>query len=462
MKYAHVLYFVAVIVAKGVIGAGSGTDLYPEIRALIREAETSAVNIPFLDDRSNPTTWAASLYARAGYLDDAARAFGKLSVPPYVLWRARVLYGDLAGAEKSLESIADPEDQAGAMTSLADLLWRMGEPTKARIRLEAARQIAPKITNPEHRKRMLTSIEQGLKYLTDEPPNRLSTTPSPQKRFDVQDSQLPLFPITTEGFRDRDLNELANRANADGEFMKKLYGRMGAGDRPGLLRIAESAATPFQKALGMASIEHIMIQAGQPETADQYAKQMPEIDSDTSLAKAEALSAAGAAWLRAGDASRAHLDFEAAIRLVKSVRDLPLGRILVMVSIATAQTKGGLVASGVTSFQSTKEMVQELPARPKGPAGKAAFGIHYKDEAFREILLSAIRVRDLRIAREVAEQWKTPDGKADTAIVQAWLDANRLDEAVVFALKIVNPAERVKALLVLAQELLNAAGAPNL
>src|SRR5947208_3237495 len=85
------------------------TDRYPEIRVLIREAETAATNIRFLNDRSNPRSWAASLYARAGYLDDATRAYGKpsdpASGPPYDIWRARVIYGDLAGAEKTLESI---------------------------------------------------------------------------------------------------------------------------------------------------------------------------------------------------------------------------------------------------------------------------------------------------------------------------------------------------------------------
>ena len=106
-------------------------DRYPEIRALIREAELAAVNIQFLKDRSEPSSWAARLYGRAGYLEDAARALGnKPDSAGYFLWRARVVYGDLAGAEQSLAAIADPERKAGAMASLADLLWKMGDPTK--------------------------------------------------------------------------------------------------------------------------------------------------------------------------------------------------------------------------------------------------------------------------------------------------------------------------------------------
>jgi len=302
-------------------------DRYPEIRALMREAELAAVNIQFLKDRSEPSSWAARLYGRAGYLEDAARALGnKPDSAGYFLWRARVLYGDLAGAEQSLAAIADPERKAGAMASLADLLWKMGDPTNARSRFEAARELAPKIVNPDHRKRLLATIEQGLMYVSEDPPYRISAMPRPQKRFQLQGSPIPLFPITTDGFRDLDSEQVAHRVSANGEFMTKLYGRMEAHDRDGLFSLAESAGSPFQYTLGMAAIEHILIQAGLPEDAELYANKIPEQDSDCSLAKAEALSAAGAAWLRTGESERAHNDFEAAIRLVKSVTDLPLGK----------------------------------------------------------------------------------------------------------------------------------------
>jgi hypothetical protein len=75
-----------------------GSDFYPEIRAIIREAELASVNIRFLNDRSNPSGWAGRLYAQAGYLEDAARAFTKALDSPSMkpepsLWRARVVYG---------------------------------------------------------------------------------------------------------------------------------------------------------------------------------------------------------------------------------------------------------------------------------------------------------------------------------------------------------------------------------
>lgn len=153
-------------------------DLYPLVRTLVQEAERATVQVQFLDDRSNPRSWASRLYARAGYLNDAVRANGGRD-DAYQIWRARVLYGDLAGGERTIESMPDPEQRALALVSLADFLWRMGDADKAQVRFEAARQLAPKIANPEHRKRVQMSIEQGLTYLPNDPPERLSPQPNP-------------------------------------------------------------------------------------------------------------------------------------------------------------------------------------------------------------------------------------------------------------------------------------------
>ena len=116
-----------------------------------------------------------------------------------------------------------------------------------------------------------------------------------------------------------------------------------------------------------------MIQARLPEAAEQYAKQIPMIDSDCSLAKAEALSAAGAAWLEANNARRAQEDFEAAAGL-----------------------------------------------------------------------------------------WRLADSRAGPDIVRAWRDAGRVNDAIAFARGIAEAPQRAEALLILAQSLLNRAGAPSL
>ena len=80
--------------------------------------------------------------------------------------------------------------------------------------------------------------------------------------------------------------------------MTKLYGRMSAGDHEGLVNLVEGAATPFQKALGVASIEHIMIQARLPEAAEQYAKQIPMIDSDCFISKGGGAECRGCRMVR--------------------------------------------------------------------------------------------------------------------------------------------------------------------
>ncbi len=126
--------------------------LYPQVRALVLEAEAASANMLLLKDRGNPHTWAGDILAHAGYLEDAERAYAKSpgpsADPPYILWRAWVVYGRRERAEKLLESATSAEKKAGYFASFADLLWRTGEARQARARYEAARAIAVKIVDP--------------------------------------------------------------------------------------------------------------------------------------------------------------------------------------------------------------------------------------------------------------------------------------------------------------------------
>jgi len=440
------------------------SDRYPKIRAIIREAEVAAKDIPILPDKSRPAQWAGNLYARAGYLDEAERAYSKAAVPPVTVFRARVVYGDLAGAEKYLQSIADPDRGATSMSSLADLLWRTGDTEGARTHYATARQIAAKIADPKRRKQVVESIDRDLGYTAEPPPNLISAEPHPVKNFDLQNSAIPLFPITTDGFRDLDSKEVSSRAAANAEFMRRLYEKVAAQDRDGLVYMTNSASTPFQRAIGIASIEHLAIQANQPQTAEEFAKSMPEADADCELAKAEALSAAGAAWLRSGDSERAGQDFDAAVILLKSVRELPLGRVSAAVSIAAAEFNGGMVASSGDAFRLASEFARELPLGTEVAHGvpvKGRPGVHYRDEANEMILRGAIRAHDVGLAHETAEHWKAEGGSSDVLIVRAWLNAEQPEEAVAFARKVDDTSQRITALLIVAQTLLDRAGAPS-
>jgi tetratricopeptide (TPR) repeat protein len=443
--------------------ASDQADRYPLIRSLLQEAETAAIGIRYFDDRSNPRSWASTLYARAGYLSDAIRA-NDGRADAYHVWKARVLYGELEAVDKTFDSISDPEDKASRLISLADFLWRMGEPDKARVRFEAAKPPASRVANQSHRNRLLASIEQGLTYVANDPPELLTPQPKPQPLRPVRESPLPAFPITSDGFRQRGAKDIETAATANAEFLTNLYGRVVARDREGLAKLVEAAATPFQKVLGLASVEHLLILVRQPEEAERYAKLMPTPDSDCSLAKAEALSAVGAAWLEANNPERAQQNFEAAISLVNSVRDLPLGKVMVLLSIARAQSKGGMVATSGATLQLAKELAQGLPLRQatsgSGSARPVA-GVHFRDEAYERMLQVAVEMRNLGAAQEIANLWRQADSKADPDIIRAWFDADRVDDAINYARAIPEASQRAKTILVLAQALLDRAGAPK-
>lgn len=442
-------------------------DLYPQVRALVLEAEAASTNIRLFRDHGDPHTWAGNILEHAGYLEDAERAYAESPRPssdlPYI-WRGWVVYGHQERAEKLLESATSAEKKATFLASFADLLWRMGQPEQARARYDVARTIALRIVDPARRKPVLATIDQGLQFVSDPPPNLISATPRPRPRPNVQDSPIPPFPITPDGFQDASPQETTARSSLNGELMKRLYERAAAGDRAGIEHITESAATPFQKALGIASLEHILIQQHAPELAEQYAKRIPETDSPSSLAKAEALSAAAEAWLRMFNKERARTDFDSAKQIVFAVPDLPLGKISVLASIAAAQFRGQLMDDSNASFRSAIELTQKLPLRPRYafgvPRPPTPLGVHYKDEAFGKILRASIHVRDVHMANDAAEIWSKTGDNVGSGVVDAWRVEGRTKEAIDAARRIEDPDLRIGELLGIAGDLLNEAGAP--
>jgi hypothetical protein len=101
-------------VAAAIPGGIQQQDLYPKIHTLLLEADALSVQIRAFDDRSVPSEWGGHLLARAGYLQDAARAASRSAKFPLVLVKAYVLYGQLAVADKMLACVADPADRANA------------------------------------------------------------------------------------------------------------------------------------------------------------------------------------------------------------------------------------------------------------------------------------------------------------------------------------------------------------
>ncbi|WP_031500754.1 hypothetical protein [Bryobacter aggregatus] len=71
----------------------------------LREAEKLALSIPNWEQRLKSLDWVGRIYARAGYLEDAKRAFGKQAAVPYAIWTARLVSGDLPGALRDIATI---------------------------------------------------------------------------------------------------------------------------------------------------------------------------------------------------------------------------------------------------------------------------------------------------------------------------------------------------------------------
>lgn len=314
---------------------------YPDAWALIHEAEIASAHTVMFDDRSRPSDWEGHLYARAGYLEDAARAFGTHPAYPTVLLKAQALYGDLPSAEKGLEAITDPRVRTNSLLAVADVLWRMGQPDQARRLLANAKKSALLVPSPSTRQALLVSIDQVDRFVGEAPPNFLSTKPNPLIPRHEDSSSLPSFPITPEGFSSLSPSEMEVRAEQNATLMNELYGRIAARDQAGLAKILDRPLTPFRKALALASIEHLLIQSAQPQTAEDYARQIPETDVDCRLAKAEALSAAGAAWFKAGESAKGNADFELARQFVTDSKASLAARVRAMISIANLQGRAG-------------------------------------------------------------------------------------------------------------------------
>lgn len=428
---------------------------------MLLAAELSAENVRQLADGSNPWTWAGSLYARAGYLADAERVLGPSEEPDFVLWSARVVYGDLAGAEVSIDKISSPASKAGSFVALANLLWRMQRPELARARFEKAQMIAAGIPNGRERTRVLEGVRLGLMYVNDPPPIVVSPEPAPMPKKQPNPPWLPEFPITTGGFRVLTPLARAAQMKADEVYLKSLYGRIAAKDRDGAFGMVKAAKTARQQTLGFATLGHLLLQAGVPEEAENVFRQMGEADSDSRLAKAEALTSAGVAWLQREKSDAAGRCFQDSWSLVNQVNDLPMAKLTVTLRLARAQSSHGMVASAAQSLQQAWELAKTLPERPKRIPGQRAVtlpGVRYRDEGHEKVLLAAILARDLGLATRIEEKWRG----GGAAVALAWLEAGYPERAVATAKRIVDRQNRTTAFLRMASHLLEVGGAPHI
>jgi len=444
--------------------AETARDFYPEVRKILLEVETAAAGIAVLPDRGEPLPWAARLFARAGYLDDAARVLTKAGRGQEQIASARVLYGDLPGGLQAVGAVRDAERRVMFFTGIAHVLWEMGDRSNAQTLLDQAERLLPTIANPAHRKVQAGMVSTLKDALPDEPPRRLSSKPDPKPRPPAP-SSIPSFPITVDGYRDVPPEVVTRRALENEDYLTQMYALIAAGDRQALEKHTAGASSIFQKTLGLASIEHLLIQLGATAEAEQYARAIPDDGADCSLAKVEALSAAAVAWGHKGTDERARQCFNDALTNVSSVaRDLAFGKAVVTGAIAAAQADAGLIATSQATFDLALKLVSEVAPRPRPVNGvypKTYSWLHFQDDAYRAIFASQIRAHDLGSARRTANLWRRAAGRdANTSIIMAWFAAGQRDDALSYARSLKDLTERVPALLVVADSLLDEAGAP--
>jgi hypothetical protein len=407
----------------------SAADFYPNTREVILEAEAVSSGAPVMRDSKALMHKAAALLSRAGYLDDAAQTLKKVGGSEIVLIRPRTLYGDSDGARRLAMAQADPELRTDLLENIADMLWRMGSTEKARVVLDEARNASQAVVNPSHRKTRLQTIDQLSAALSSDPPSLLSNEPRPAGRI-VPVSTVPPFPVTTDGFRNKDPNAVTAQAREDADFMTRLYALAAAGNRDGLLRLAESASNPFRKMLAWANLEHVFIQLGAPAEAEEYARLISEDRAD-SVGK-----------------------------------ELAFGRGVVVTRVAEAEAAAGLTANLSATFDLALDLARLAPPHSKPVNGvypKGYFEEHQRQEdVYRLIFSTAVKARDLPDARKAGQRWhESSAGAANRGIVTNWVEDGRMDEALAYARGISDRGERAAALLDLAEEWLNTAGAPR-
>ena len=456
-----------VVLLLGAICAAAQTkfDYYPEIRSLLREAEAAAAGTVRLEDGGDPLAWLGRLYERGGYLDDARRVFLKSSGATLDL-RARVVYGDLTNALAEAESKKDPVERAGWFESIANTLWRAGQPERAATVLAKADAAAKAIPDPKKREIRLQITAQLRGALNDAPPSPLTAEPQPRpKKIAEGTGQLPSFPVTADGFRKRTGAEVAADAQTNAAFLTQLYSLVAIGNRNGIEQIIESSGTAHRKILALASLEHLALLQGQPDFAEKCAARMPVGDGNLLLLKAEAFSAAGAGWGRAKDFDRANKAFDEALQLVDFAgREWAYGKAIVTAAIAAAQAESGLTATSQETFDLALRRINELPARPQ-PKDRAYSALSSQDkfraDAFQVAFAAALRARDLSAAKRISTAWTAASPNDAPSAIRAWLVAGRKEEALEIA-RALDGARRVSALLSIAAELLDEAGAPLL
>ena len=392
------------------------------MRDFILEAEKAASGVVAFPDKSRPDEWGARLLARSGYIDEAAVLWAKSGGNQIYLIRVRTYYGELETARKEALSVSSPEKRSGLLVQIADVLWKMGQPERARPILDEARKTAEQIADPQSRARRLSGIKDAISSLADEPPVHM---PEKVSHATPAVSSVPPFPVNTDGYRFRDSKTFASDAEDNARYLTRLFELAVAGDRAGLVKLTSAAKSPFQRTLAFATLAHVFIQLSRPQDAEEYARPIEEDKEDCSLAKAEVLDGVAMAWIRLGKRENAARCFDDALHLLSTVGpDLAFGRSIVVAKIGIDQLNSDSGEAEVTIDLSVNlaKLASPKPKPVNGIYPKGYFDNRTtRDDALRQIFEMTANARMALSARKAAKAFREAAGPgADTTIIQIW------------------------------------------
>lgn len=439
-------------------------NAHPELRAIIFEALDLTTDIRQFPDRFSPQQQAATLLARLGYVEDAENilleySMSKPSIPQF-LWRSWVLYGPQQRMDQYLASLTDPNIRVGVLTAYASTLWRLGQKQRAKQTYLTAQALLPRVTILKNRTNATNAINQGLKYIEDDAPTPISTQTIPVPKRNPVPSFIGRFPITPNGFNHQTPIEREANSYSDEKLIQELYANLKAGDMQALDRIVSSADTPFQKAMAIASIQHIMNQYRLADLSEVCAKAIPSTDKDSRLAKAESLASAATVVDLANAKNRARALLLSAAEIAADVPQYPMGRIQVLVNIAIRQLSAGFDTDAETTWTRAIQFAQAFPSAPSLWAQRKP-GEKYREDAFWILISEAVEFQQMKLATLAVDAWSASDKEAKGSLVSALLRSRDYPLALSTARSIPDRHLRARELLSVVSSWLDEIKAPD-
>jgi tetratricopeptide (TPR) repeat protein len=439
-------------------------DLHPEIRSLIFEALDLAKGTTFDTSRLPPQETAAELLARSGYTSDAEKLLKEYrpqaTSPPYFLWLAWAAYGQSQKVEAYLSSTKDPNNKIDLLNAYANLLWRLGDKQKAKETYLAAQALLPRVTNLKKRINAKNDFTLGLKYVDDDAPSPVSIQTKGLPGRGPIPSLASRFPISPNALSSKIPIEREANAAFDEKTIQEIYASLRTGNLQALDQIVNSSKSPFQKALALASVQHILNQSNLGDSSEICAQAIPSSDVDSKLAKAEALGSAATILVANGAKNRARALMIAAVDLATSVPDLLMPRVEILAILAMRQASAGFETDARDTYTRAIEMGARLPFAPALWNQRKLS--KYREDVISKLIFIAVEYNQLALADMVVESNAGTNHVALAELGSTLFHFGEYARALTVLRSIPDPRLRSQELFDVALSWLNLINAPNL